>query len=116
MNAVKFDWLECADVVTIHGNQVEIKLCSTANEDKQYVTGYCEPYSQVEFLETMVDLDPQNAVELPYSVLYVDNLSVFLVDDWDNVHAIQDMPFKLTGHQISSINEQLLEKSERVLV
>lgn len=114
MNAVKFDWLECADVVAIHGNQVEIKLCSTVNEEKQYVTGYCELYSQVEYLETMVDLDQQNAVELPYNVLYVDNLSVFLVDDWDNVHAIQDMPFKLTGHQILSINEQLLEKAERV--
>lgn len=114
MNAVKFDWLECADVVTINGNQVEIKLCSTVNEEKQYVTGYCELYSKVEFLETMVDLDPQNAVELPYNVLYVDNLSVFLVDDWDNVHAIQDMQFKLTCHQISSINEQLLEKAELV--
>lgn len=114
MNGVKFDFLGCVEVLEIDGNRAEIKFSNTVNQHEQYVTAYCELDSRVEKFETMIDQDPQNAVELPYNVLYVDNLSVFLVDDWDNVHAIQDMPFKLTGHQILSINEQLLEKAERV--
>ena len=42
--------------------------------------------------------------------------SIALVDDFDNVHAIQDMPFILTGSQESKINAYLedIAKDEMV--
>lgn len=114
MNAVKFDFLGCVEVLDIDGDRAEIKFSNTVNQPDQYVTAYCDLDSRVEKFETMVDLDPQNAIELPYNVLHVTSDTVLLMDDFDNVYGIQDMPFKLTGQQILSINEQLLEKAERV--
>ena len=37
-----------------------------------------------------------------------------LVDDFDNVHAVQDMPFKLTGEQVNTINSYLEDIAKEV--
>ena len=108
MNAVSFDFLNEVDDVELENGVVYFKLHRTLNSSSPaYITACITPKStqiSVEFNHTN---DPQNGFDKDIDCYVVDCKSIALVDDFDNVHAIQDMPFILTGSQESKINAYL---------
>lgn len=108
MNAVSFDFLNEVGDVEIENGVVYFKLHRTLNSSSPaYVEAYIEPrvtQISVEFNHTN---DPQNGFDKDIDCYVVDCESIALVDDFDNVHAIQDMPFVLTRSQESKINAYL---------
>jgi len=117
MNAVSFDFLnEVGDVEIEHG-VVYFKLHRTLNSaSPAYITACIKPKStqiSVEFNHTN---DPQNSFDQDIDCYAVDCESIALVDDFDNVHAIQDMPFVLTGEQVNTINSYLEDIAKEEMV
>ena len=108
MNAVSFDFLNEVSEVSISNGAIYFKLHRTLNSSSPaYITACITPKStqiSVEFNHTN---DPQNSFDKDIDCYVVDCESIALVDDFDNVHAIQDMPFILTGSQESKINAYL---------
>ena len=108
MNAVSFDFLNEVGDVEIENGVVYFKLHQTLNSSSPaYITACITPkvtQISVEFNHT---LDPQSAFDRDIDCFYIDTETVALVDDFDNVHAVQDMPFVLTGSQESKINAYL---------
>lgn len=108
MNAVSFDFLNEVGVVEVSNGIVYFKLHRTLNSSSPaYITACITPkvtQISVEFNHTN---DPQNGFDKDIDCYVVDCESIALVDDFDNVHAIQDMPFVLTGSQESKINAYL---------
>ena len=108
MNAVSFYFLNEVGDVEIENGVVYFKLHRTLNSaSPAYITAYITPKVtriSVEFNHT---LDPQSAFDRDIDCFYIDTETVALVDDFDNVHAVQDMPFVLTGSQESKINAYL---------
>ena len=108
MNAVSFDFLNEVSEVSISNGAIYFKLHRTLNSSSPaYITACITPKStqiSVEFNHTN---DPQNGFDKDIDCYVVDCESIALVDDFDNVHAIQDMPFILTGSQESKINAYL---------
>ena len=120
MNAVSFDFLNEVSDVEIENGVVYFKLHQTLNSSSPaYITARITPKStqiSVEFNHTNDPKnsvkfnhanDPQNSFDQDVDCYAVDCESIALVDDFDNVHAIQDMPFILTGSQKSKINAYL---------
>lgn len=96
MNAVSFDFLNEVGDVEIKNSVVYFKLHRTLNSSSPaYITACITPKST------------QNSFDQDIDCYVVDCESIALVDDFDNVHAIQDMPFVLTGSQESKINAYL---------
>ena len=108
MNAVSFDFLNEVSEVSISNGAIYFKLHRTLNSSSPaYITACITPkvtQISVEFNHTN---DPQNSFDQDIDCYVVDCESIALVDDFDNVHAIQDMPFILTGSQESKINAYL---------
>ena len=108
MNAVSFDFLNEVSEVSISNGAIYFKLHRTLNSSSPaYITACITPkvtQISVEFNHTN---DPQNGFDKDIDCYVVDCESIALVDDFDNVHAIQDMPFILTGSQKSKINAYL---------
>ena len=108
MNAVSFDFLNEVSEVSISNGAIYFKLHRTLNSSSPaYITACITPkvtQISVEFNHTN---DPQNSFDKDIDCYVVDCESIALVDDFDNVHAIQDMPFVLTGSQESKINAYL---------
>ena len=117
MNAVSFDFLNEVSEVSISNGAIYFKLHRTLNSSSSaYITACITPkvtQISVEFNHTN---DPQNGFDKDIDCYVVDCESIALVDDFDNVHAIQDMPFILTGSQESKINAYLedIAKDEMV--
>lgn len=110
MNAVKFDWLsEVGDLEVCDGN-----LYFNLKHSDEAVSCYCEVKSKIEAFDVSVDSNPQNNVDRNHEVFFVDFETVVFVDDFDNVHAVRDMPFKLTGDQINTINDYLEDEAKPV--
>ena len=108
MNAVSFDFLNEVGDVEIENGVVYFKLHRTLNSaSPAYITAYIEPEVKQISVEDNHTLDPQSAFDRDIDCFYIDTETVALVDDFDNVHAIQDMPFVLTGSQESKINAYL---------
>lgn len=108
MDAVSFDFLNEVGDVEIKSGVVYFKLHRTLNSSSPaYITACITlrvTQISVEFNHTN---DPQNGFDKDIDCYVVDCESIALVDDFDNVHAIQDMPFVLTGSQESKINAYL---------
>ena len=108
MNAVSFDFLNEVGDVEVSDGIVYFKLHRTLNSaSPAYITAYIEPEVKQISVEYNHTLDPQNAFDRDIDCYAVDCESIALVTDFDNVHAVQDMPFKLTGEQVNTINSYL---------
>ena len=108
MNAVSFDFLNEVGDVEIEKGVVYFKLRQTLNSSSPaYITACITPKSTQISVEVNHTNDPQNSFDQDIDCYVVDCESIALVDDFDNVHAIQDMPFFLTRSQESKINAYL---------
>ena len=108
MNAVSFDFLNEVGDVKLKNGAIYFKLHRTLNSSSPaYITACITPrVTQISF-EFNYTNDPQNGFDKDIDCYAVDCESIALVGDFDNVHAIQDMPFILTGSQESKINAYL---------
>ena len=117
MNAVSFDFLNEVGDVEVSNGIVYFKLHQTLNSSSPaYITACITPKStqiSVEFNHTN---DPQNSFDQDIDCYAVDCESIALVDDFDNVYAVQDMPFKLTGEQVNTINSYLEDIAKEEMV
>ena len=117
MNAVSFDFLNEVSEVSISNGAIYFKLHRTLNSSSPaYVEAYIEPRVTQISVEDNHTLDPQSAFDRDIDCFYIDTETVALVDDFDNVHAIQDMPFKLTGEQVNTINSYLEDIAKEEMV
>ena len=106
MNAVKFDFLNIVSDVSIENGEVYFALKNSSTSiEKCQLTASIKPKNKslsVDIGDSDIDID----------CLYVDSNTVALVDDFDGLHAVHDMPFKLTGNQVNTINSYLEEIAE----
>lgn len=110
MNAVKFDWLnEVDDLEVCDGN-----LYFNLKHGDEVVSCYCEAKSKIEVFDVATDLNPENNVDRDFKVFFIEAETICFVDDFDNVHAVRDMPFKLTSHQQLVINDYLKDEAKPV--
>ena len=108
MNAVSFDFLNEVSEVSISNGAIYFKLHRTLNSSSPaYITACITPKVTQISVEANHTNDPQNGFDKDIDCYVVDCESIALVDDFDNVYAIQDMPFVLTGSQESKINAYL---------
>ena len=108
MNAVSFDFLNEVSEARISNGAIYFKLHRTLNSSSPaYITACITPKVTQISVEANHTNDPQNSFDKDIDCYVVDCESIALVDDFDNVHAIQDMPFVLTGSQESKINAYL---------
>lgn len=110
MNAVKFDWLDVVEVLHSDDREFIIKLL----HGSEFVIFICESKNKIESFEVSNCGNPQNSIDKDFKVYFVDTETVCNVDDFYGLHAIEGMPFKLTGHQINTINSYLEEIAEIV--
>ena len=117
MNAVSFDFLNEVGDVEVSNGIVYFKLHRTLNSaSPAYITAYIEPEVKQISVEFNHTNDPQNGFDKDIDCYVVDCESIALVDDFDNVHAIQDMPFVLTGEQVNTINSYLEDIAKEEMV
>ena len=117
MNAVSFDFLNEVGDVEVSNGIVYFKLHRTLNSaSPAYITAYIEPEVKQISVEDNHTNDPQNGFDKDIDCYVVDCESIALVDDFDNVHAVQDMPFKLTGEQVNTINSYLEDIAKEEMV
>lgn len=104
MNAVKFDFLNIVSDVKVANGEVyfTLKNSSTSIEQCQ-LTALIKPKNK----SLSVDVGDSDI-----DCLYVDSNTVALVDEFKGSFAIHDMPFKLTGAQVNTINSYLEEIAE----
>lgn len=110
MNAVNFFWLTQVDNLEVYDGNIYFTL----SNGEETISCYCEAKSKIESIEVDVDSNPQNNVDRDHEVFFVDAETVCFVDDFYNVHAVRDMPFKLTGHQQLVINDYLKDEAQLV--
>ena len=117
MNAVSFDFLNEVGDVGVENGVVYFKLHQTLNSSSPaYITACITPKSTQISVEANHTNDPQNSFDQDIDCYVVDCESIALVDDFDNVHAVQDMPFKLTGEQVNTINSYLEDIAKEEMV
>ena len=117
MNAVSFDFLNEVGEVSISNGAIYFKLHRTLNSSSPaYITACITPKVTQISVEANHTNDPQNGFDKDIDCYVVDCESIALVDDFDNVHAVQDMPFKLTGEQVNTINSYLEDIAKEEMV
>ena len=108
MRAVEFNWLTRVDNLEYDNNNNVLSF--SLELDDSYVVGYVTP-SKIKLVELMVDMNVQNNMDFP--IRLVDCNDVCIVGEYNQVHAISGMPFKLTAYQFNDLNtyfeEYLLE-------
>ena len=106
MNAVKFDFLNIVSDVSIENGEVYFALKNSSTSiEKCQLTASIKPKNKslsVDIGDSDIDID----------CLYVDSNTVALVDEFKGLFAVHDMPFKLTGAQVNTINSYLEEIAE----
>ena len=106
MNAVKFDFLNIVSDVSVENGEVYFTLKNSMTSIEQcYLTASIKPKNKslsIDVGDSDIDID----------CLYVDSNTVALVDEFKGLLAIHDMPFKLTGAQVNTINSHLEEIAE----
>ena len=106
MNAVKFDFLNIVSDVSVENGEVYFTLKNSMTSIEQcYLTASIKPKNKslsIDVGDSDIDID----------CLYVDSNTVALVDEFKGLLAIHDMPFKLTGAQVNTINSYLEEIAE----
>lgn len=108
MNAVSFDFLNIVADVSVDNSEVyfELKNSSTSIEKCSLKASITPKVKQLSVEVNYTD-DPQQSFDKDIDCLYVDQESIALVDYFENVFAVQDMPFVLTGSQVNTINSFL---------
>ena len=105
MRAVEFNWLTNVD--NLEYDKKSNVLSFSLELGDSYVVGYVTP-TREEKVPYAVDSNPQNDLEAP--ILLVDcNDVCFVGQDYDQVHAISCMPFKLTAYQLNDLNTDFEE-------
>ena len=113
MTAVKFDFLNIVSDVSVENGEVYFTLKNSMTSIEQcYLTASIKPKNKSLSVEVNNTNDPQNSRDVDIDCFCVDSNTVALVDDFDGLHAVHDMPFKLTGAQVSTINSYLEEIAE----
>ena len=113
MNAVKFDFLNIVSDVSVDNGEVYFTLKNSMTSIEQcYLTASIKPKNKSLSVEVNNTNDPQKSRDIDIDCFYVDNNTVALVDDFNGLYAIHDMPFKLTGNQVNTINSYLEEIAE----
>lgn len=111
MRAVEFNWLTKVD--NLEYDKKNNVLSFSLELGDSYVVGYVTP-SHTEMIAVAVDMNPQNDIELPILLVDCDDVC-FVGQDYDQVHAISGMPFKLTAYQLNDLNtyfEEYLVENE----
>ena len=108
MNAVSFDFLNIVADVSVDNSEVyfELKNSSTSIEKCSLKASITPKVKQL-CVEVNYTDDPQQSFDKDIDCFYVDQESIALVDYFENVYAVQDMPFVLTGSQVNTINSFL---------
>ena len=113
MNAVKFDFLNIVSDVSVENGEVYFTLKNSMTSIEQcYLTASIKPSTKSLSVEVNNTNDPQNSRDVDIDCFCVDSNTVALVDDFDGLCAVHDMPFKLTGNQVNTINSYLEEIAE----
>ena len=113
MTAVKFDFLNIVSDVSVENGEVYFTLKNSMTSIEQcYLTASIKPKNKSLSVEVNNTNDPQNSRDVDIDCFCVDSNTVALVDDFDGLHAVHDMPFKLTGNQVNTINSYLEEIAE----
>lgn len=100
MRAVEFNWLTKVD--NLEYDKKNNVLGFSLEIGDSYVVGYVTP-SRTKMIGVAVDSNPQNDIELPILLVDCDDVC-FVGQDYDQVHAISGMPFKLTAYQFNDLN------------
>ena len=100
MRAVEFNWLTKVD--NLEYDKKNNVLSFSLELEDSYVVGYVTP-SHTKMIDVAVDSNPQNDIELPILLVDCDDVC-FVGQDYDQVHAISGMPFKLTAYQLNDLN------------
>lgn len=104
MNAVKFDFLNIVSNVRVDNGEVYFTLKNSSTSiEKCHLIASIKPKNK----SLSVDVGDSDI-----DCLYVDGNTVALVDEFKGLFAIHDMPFKLTGAQVNTINSYLEEIAE----
>lgn len=113
MQAVKFDFLNIVSDVSVENGEIYFTLKNSMTSIEQcYLTASIKPKNKSLSVEVNKTNDPQNSRDVDIDCFCVDSNTVALVDDFDGLYAIHDMPFKLTGNQVNTINSYLEEIAE----
>lgn len=111
LDAATFENLVIANEFLIQGNTVYFSLVHPAASDIS-VNAAVEANDKKEWTILNNTSDPQNDVEKNFYTLAVDENSRPIVEDFDSVLAVQNMPFRLIETQIDRLNLLLKEHFE----
>lgn len=111
LDAATFENLVVANGFLIQGNTVYFSLVHPAASDIS-VNAVVEANDKKEWTILNNTSDPQNDVEKDFYTLAVDENSRPIIESFDSVLAVQNMPFRLIETQIDRLNLLLKEHFE----
>lgn len=104
--ASTFQTLVVADEFVIQGSQVYFSLI-VPNHSGCYVSAVVEANQTSSSLAWNTTSDPQNDVDMDYDLLEVATWHRPIVEDFDEILAVQGLRFALTDSQVYALNEML---------
>lgn len=104
--ASTFQTLVVADEFVIQGSKVYFSLI-VPNYSACYVSAVVEANQTTSSLAWNTTNDPQNDVDVDYDLLEVATWHLPVVEDFDEILAVQGLRFALTDSQVYSLNEML---------
>ena len=104
--ASTFQTLVVADEFVIQGSKVYFSLI-VPNYSACYVSAVVEANQTSSSLAWNTTSDPQNDVDVDYDLLEVATWHRPIVEDFDEVIAMQGLQFALTHSQVYALNEML---------
>lgn len=104
--ATTFQTLIVADEFVIQGSKVYFSLI-VPNHSACYVSAVVEANQTTSSLAWNNTSDPQNDVDVDYDLLEVATWHRPIVEDFDEILAVQGLQFALTDSQVYALNEML---------
>ena len=104
--APTFQHLVVADEFVIQGSKVYFSLI-VPNYSACYVSAVVEANQTSSSLAWNTTSDPQNDVDVNYDLLEVATWHRPIVEDFDEILAVQGLRFALTDSQVYTLNEML---------
>ena len=104
--ASTFQTLVVADEFVIQGSKVYFSLI-VPNYSACYVSAVVEANQTSSSLAWNTTSDPQNDVDVDYDLLEVATWHRPIVEDFDEILAVQGLQFALTHSQVYALNEML---------
>ena len=104
--APTFQTLVVADEFVIQGSKVYFSLI-VPNYSACYVSAVVEANQTSSSLAWNTTSDPQNDVDVNYDLLEVATWHRPIVEDFDEILAVQGLRFALTDSQVYTLNEML---------